>query len=386
MYCYLRQITQEILKRKNLAWDGSIIPQELPPVDDDLSMIEMFGILFNHYYTQIDENRSPFSVLKNHIDIAFHLKNILNDPWPEIKKIHTRSMEWYLHDILFFISLCGHLQESLKFCIHNIDSNKLPSEHACSIYSSSLPVKAIIKKQDCINKFPYLKIALTKPSRIAISGETINRHIEEDSFLLKTSVNRILKSFTFSMVEENYYLHILSNHLSSINNGQILPYNHQVLSTSLSLGMLNVSESKLIIEKYLQELHKLETKIEWSSEHLYWKLFLTYIKTIMPSNLKSGNETYSLIKLIMNQIKQQTNHQQPFTEPVFKWHGSTSEFVKYFHNLIASKKLSIGGNYDMDPYVKKLHQTISIEKDKGVGYLSCGSLLTYFKQLNSEIG
>ncbi|MBS2099098.1 hypothetical protein [Carboxylicivirga linearis] len=385
MYCYLRQITQEILKRKNLAWDGSIIPQELPPVDDDLTMIEMFGVMLNHYFTQIDENKSPFSVINNHLDIISHFKNILNDPWPEIEKIQTESTPWYIHDILFFISLCGHLQESLDFCNHHFDSLKLPSEHACSIYSSVLPIKAILHKQGYLNKFPYLKIALTKPSRISVAGETINQHIDKDSFLLKTSVNRLIRCSTFTMAEENYYLHILSNYLSPINNSNIRPNNYQLLSTSLSLGMLNVSESKAIIEKYFLGLHNLETQVAWSSEHLYWKLFLSYIKTIMPSNLKSGNETYSLIKLIMNQIKQHTNHCSPYSEPVFNWHGSTSEFVKYFHNLIASKKLSIGGNYDMDPYVKKLHQTISIEKDKGAGYLSCGSLLTYFKQLNAEI-
>lgn len=385
MYCYIRQITQEILKRKNLAWDGSIIPQELPPIEDDLTMIEMFGVMLNHYFTQIDENKSPLSVVKNHLNIILHLKNILNDPWPEIEKIQTESRQWYLHDILFFISLCGHLQESLEFCMHHLDSLVLPSEHACSIYSSVLPIKVILHKQEYLNKFPYLKIALTKTSRISEAVEKINLHVEEDNFLLKASVNRLLRISTFSMAEENYYLHILSNYLLSINNGKILTYNYQELSTTLSFGMLNVSESKAIIEKYLSGLHNLETQVAWSSEYLYWKLFLTYIKSIMPSNLRSNNEIYSFIKLIMHQIKKYTNHRTPHSEPVFNWHGSTSEFVKYFHNLVASKKLSVCGNYDMEPCVKKLHQTISIEKDKGVGYISCGSLLTYFKQLNAEI-
>nr|WP_321409409.1 hypothetical protein [uncultured Carboxylicivirga sp.] len=386
MYFHLSIITQEILIRKNLNWDESVIPQELPPIKDDLCLIELFGILFNHYFSQMNGDKCTCSKLKNHIDKIYQSKKVLNSAWIDLSQVAQKSRQWYMHDILFFIGLCAHLQESLQLSMNFCDLSELPSEHGCSVYSSEISMDTLLKNQEYFNQFPFLKIALTIPSRLFELSESIKTNNRKNRFILTDSVNRLIKMSSFSMAHERYYIHVLSKlQLTKFNANNKASQDRQILSVTISLIMQSIEETREIIEMYLHSLHNLYSQAEYLSEYLYWKLYYNYIKTFNLPDPSFKKQVLIRIKFILNKIKECINQPSATSEPLFQWQGSPQEFVNHFYNLIADKKISLGGNYDIEPFARQLHKTISIKKDKGSGYLSCGSLLTYFKQLHADI-
>ncbi len=65
------------------------------------------------------------------------------------------------------------------------------------------------------------------------------------------------------------------------------------------------------------------------------------------------------------------------------WTKSSKEFVETFHRLIENKKISLNGNYDLEPIARVLLETFDIPKGKGNGFLKEESILTYFRKENS---
>lgn len=63
-----------------------------------------------------------------------------------------------------------------------------------------------------------------------------------------------------------------------------------------------------------------------------------------------------------------------------RWAGTPKQFVQTFQPLIINGTLKYKGNSDVEPIVRILYNTFRIDKAKGGGEISVGTLSTYFKK------
>nr|WP_319398927.1 hypothetical protein [uncultured Carboxylicivirga sp.] len=385
MYSHIRNITREILHRKKMNWDKCICPTYHPPFEENFLLITMCDTMIDSFLNTMLEEDSHRKRIHRHIQFISQIKELLHAQWPELPYLNAHPKQWYIHDVLFFIKICHHLTETLCYCKNYINLKELPSEHFCCALSSTLP-GYILEDPTLIKQYPELNLTTVAASKLINICKSIIDKTQGDPFLLTTSIKRLLKQGPTSLAHEQYCLNILNSHLITIDKYDCDIINdHQLLSTSLALSYTNIEETFSIINTYIKHTIKQpDTTIKLQTECVFWKLFLAHITTIIPSHFRHKKDITNRIKSIINMLNNNENHISP-QAPIFEWHGSTGEFVRYFYDLISGRKLSSNKSYDMEPYVRQLHRTISIKKDKGQGYLSCNSLLTYFKQMNSEI-
>lgn len=391
MHRHIRQITQEVLLRKRLNWSLEYIPKEVPPISEDLYLSEMLLILLNHNLDQVNERKGRCIVIERIIKNIHNLKiNLETEEWPCFSEISDRSKQWYIHDLLFLVGLCYYLNESIYLTKGYCRSSHLPSVHTCLLYqiNDKADVLEIIKPYS--TRHPWIISTLQLKSELSLKMDEAYHLSQKDNYMLRTSIRRLKKCPPVTLFMENYYIRVLYEFTSTIkairNDHHHLRRLH--LAASLTLSMISFGEARLLIEDYIKILKKENSdKLQWEEEYCFWDLQKLIVDTSMPGQYDHKKFVLLQISQILSHIKMEKGISEtiPPSSPELIWHGSTQEFAKQFHSFIANRRMSLEGYFDIEPLVKKLHQTISVKKDKGSGYLSYSSLLTYFKQLNADL-
>lgn len=381
-------IGKQIHHRKLLKWSPHAIPGHKPPIDDTLRLFDKQVSLINYGTPQNKGN--SWKNIKHDFKSVFNMKLKLDDKSrPLIHELNPPAKEWFLHDLLFIAGLGYYLKEVLIVLEELYPNSHLPSHLTCAVSHLRQQLESTIKMDNYYSSHTWLQPLLHHIPKLELELDIILKNCQSDEYLLSTSVQRIKKCPPPSLIMERYFLHILREYNSSYESEDlsIRLLNRQNLATTLALSMITISESQRLIESYLNDLGSYLISQEKCTDEMYfWELYYSLIKSTMPDEFDLKEATLLKIKQLQSSIKEMKNYSDtPHTKTPFVWHGSTMEFAKHFHTLLSNRQMSLNGYFDIEPFVKELHRVISVKKDKGSGYLSYNSLLTYFKQLNAEL-
>jgi hypothetical protein len=130
-----------------------------------------------------------------------------------------------------------------------------------------------------------------------------------------------------------------------------------------------------LLDLYLNYLEHPDHVVQLKREHRYWQPLACH---------HPENWILKYINTHLHEIRTTHPESTTLTKPLFYWSASVQDFIGCFHPLIARGKIQLKGNSDMVPIVTILHQLFEIPKSRGIGLVSCPSLLTYFKNMNSN--
>jgi hypothetical protein len=307
--------------------------------------------------------------------------------WPASTATDPHSVAWYNYDKLLMIGI-NYLYMKLILYYNDPRNNiKCPSLISLAAPEANPIINSTNKgiihpKEFCwLNKMQ--KMICTLPWRVekerleqAMKVHPITDH--KTSMIIQLA-SYLLQLFPQTRLEEQ----VLTNLLALINNNIVKDHDATQLTELHRELVLELVHPPLPYRKWMAHLISQYTttcQSVFNSQQLQEELLLW--------RHQSTNHPQSwVLKLTLSQLEnlyQSLNEATAPHKPLLTWNTGVHEFIRCFHPLILKGKIQNNGNSDLVPIVTKLHQVFNIPKTRGIGLVSCPSLLTYFKNANAD--
>jgi len=388
MLICLHELLSDIQYRYLHQWHHSVLYASYPNVHQAAGQIKVL----DHKLKIILSRSVTLSPHKPLEQLSFKQllslkKECIIDEWPQTPPLHSLSLAWYWHDRLTMYGIHYLMMQIILHNQNNLDLSDCPSLISLAdtqFFSTDIKhLKAQLPTDDFLwlkkmeQQFCLLPWQIER-NRLTAKIKSTNS-LTPCHDVLHKCVNLLLQTIPASRHEEIVLTSLMVNMRSKMEA-------HQSISTPfdgvrdmilmLVKASCNYREWIIkLIDIYLNEWEQIRHLSQLKREHRLWQ-----------HQSWQHPESWILryIDTHLDDIRTTCQEAETIHKPLFYWSSSVQDFIGCFHPLIARGKIQYRGNSDMVPIVTMLHQLFEIPKSRGVGLVSCPSLLTYFKNVNSN--
>lgn len=391
----LLHLKQEVLLRSQSNWSVNTLPDCPPDKKEILLLIEMCHQQQFNWQRQLIKNELTIKEVQKRLCHLLIFKQELDEiSWKQPPQLPVSARNVFVQDLLLYLGLCYLLQTGVQLFKGFCNNQELPSEVAISPYPLQMALDHLTELTNRHPEFNWLKRITTVPSLIKVIHNLQQHFTSNNSFPTAVISTRLCLDYLIHhlpeyRLQEQFY----HNELFRISTHEA--EQHDCISHLRPLLLINMLLFCPKTDAFIDFLHTYQNLLEeqtatysqWESEHHYWQSQHLLYKTHMPEELPHKSNSLKWMKHLMHFCKKKkTNLQDGQLNNIqFDWNDTPQELVRLFHSLRINGSITLNGNNDMGPFVRKLISMFRIPKARGNGYLKQSSLMTYFKNINSEL-
>ncbi|MBI9061265.1 MAG: hypothetical protein JEZ14_04720 [Marinilabiliaceae bacterium] len=396
MLCHLQQLTHEVVLRSRANWLPDLIPAHSPIITDTLSLIELCHYQQFIWQKQIISNQTSVGETQQRLCHLLVLKQEMDElRWPSPTQLPAASRQWYTHDLMVSLGLSYILQTGIQLLKGYCDEKELPSHTIISSYTIQTALQNIPGLSQFYPNYTWIHQTLENTPPLLTEIMLLQQKMEQshlsDPFrpITLQSLQHLIHHLPRYLPGEQFYYDLFRQ----VNSLEKTP--RRAHSFHRRLVLLNLTlfipDTELLIQLYkhykallMEQIHTFE---EWDTEHQYWQMQHLLHKDTMPEALANKQTCLHWMVKLIQFCQKKAEEASPGSVAAFipiDWKNTPQAFVRLFHPLRLSQTITLNGNNDIEPLCKKLHQMFRIPKVKGDGYLTLASLVTYFKNMNSD--
>ncbi len=387
MLATLHNITDAIVIRKSIKWKNCFLADD--EKTDCNSIFENMQSMLNKFLRKLSKSIQKTDLVTHCIRNVYSIKSRLQEnEWPLPCSLSQNENKVYLHDLNFYLMLCGLLTKATT-----LFKGYIPAKDRLS-YAQTLPIIQgnyrrviqtihllpqtswiqIIRIEQQKNKFFHSldmldkKISELNPSSPAYSFLSDYRmsihnypdHLQQEKQVVKT--HRNLVHIIEKYKNDNSYALISE----LMHEGLKLGWFHEATKDKLFEFYRNESLNMTTIDSEIKDLRSAQKKC----------------KKLLAQNIIKNDMVIDYINEMILQLSQ-LHHNDKVSNDYIEWTHNPKEFVKAIHEFISKGYMNLKGNTDMQPIVEHITRFIKVRKLNNSGTLSQSSLLSYFKKANT---